>query len=110
MPLVCFREKRKKNMDKKELIEAVAFRTDSSFDCVKDIMNAMLGVIGDTMRDSGEIVLSDFGRFHIKNIPARKMVNPETGEALILPKHDKIAFKAYRNITRYSEKYEYRKV
>ena len=37
-------------------------RVGGSVGFTKDMVNAMPGVIGDTMRDSGGIVLSDFGR------------------------------------------------
>jgi len=72
---------------------------------VRKVINTLLGVIGEAMRDKDSVAIQDFGRFFIKQVPKKKSVNAATKEKIIVPEHDKISFKAYHNIVKYSERY-----
>lgn len=92
-------------MDKQDFIECVSMRSNIDFNTVRKVLNASFGVIGETLRDKNPVVIQDFGRFFIKRVPSKKSINPATKEKITVPEHDKISFKAYHNIVKYSERY-----
>ena len=69
------------------------------------MLNAILGVVGDAIGNNEDVVLSDFGHFSKKHMPQRKCIHPVTGEHVVVPSHDKIAFKPSDNLCQYSRKY-----
>jgi len=92
-------------MNKTELIEKVAFKTKSTKASTARMLNAILGVVGDAIGNNEDVVLSDFGHFSKKHMPQRKCIHPVTGEYVVVPSHDKIAFKPSDNLCQYSRKY-----
>lgn len=87
-------------------IEAVALRTGDCTGSVRHYVNAVLGVIGEAMKNNESVVLPDFGKFHVKRIPERHTVRRDTGEVVIIPEHDKVSFTPYCGITAYADKYK----
>lgn len=92
-------------MEKQEFIERVAMRSNIDMNTVKRVLNTSFGVIGEAVRDKTPVVFQDFGRFFVKRVPLKKSINPATKEKITVPEHDKISFKAYHNIVKYSERY-----
>ena len=92
-------------MNKNELIAAVAARTESSKAEAAKYVNAILGVIADSVYNKEEVAISDFGKFSLKEVAARQGRNPATGEAITIEAHDKVVFKEYENMSIYSRKH-----
>ena len=45
----------------------------------KDVLDELLNLFANELSVGGEVVLKKFGRFYLKNRPARKGRNPRTG-------------------------------
>lgn len=69
-------------MTKQELIDEVAGRAALDRPDAQAAVEAVLGVIADTLRHGGEVTLTGFGKFHVAVRGARQGVNPRTGEAM----------------------------
>ena len=69
-------------------------------------INTVLGCIADNICDGdGEVAIPDFGRFYVKNVPARQGINPATKQKIEIEAHDKVVFKASDNLSLYSRKH-----
>ncbi len=69
-------------MTKKELIEAIAAKTDSSKAEAERIVRALLEVISETLKKGDSLALPGFGTFEVRNRSERTGRNPKTGEEL----------------------------
>lgn len=81
-------------MNKKELIEAMAARTDTSTGEAKRAVSALIGIISDTLEKGDSLSLPGFGTFEIRERAARTGRNPKTGEELKIAASRVPAFKA----------------
>lgn len=81
-------------MNKKELIEAMAARTDTSTGEAKRAVAALIGIISDTLEKGDSLSLPGFGTFEIRERAARNGRNPKTGEELKIAASRVPAFKA----------------
>lgn len=93
-------------MNKKDLIKEVSSRSGVSQKDAQRVFDSIMAVIGDKLRDNGEVVIPDFGKFSIKQVPERQGINPATKEKITIPAHSKVTFKPYSLITLYSTKYQ----
>lgn len=69
-------------MNKSQLIEQVAARTDSSKSEASQAVEAVLQTIEDGLSRGGEISITGFGKFHVAERGARQGRNPRTGETI----------------------------
>ena len=91
-------------MNKVELIQCVAERTAMPQNQVKKCLDAVLGTVGDELRNGREVVLPDFGKFLCIRTSARRNRLPD-GRWTIVPVKERVRFKAFTNIRSYSVKY-----
>jgi len=83
-------------VNKAELIEAVADRTDLKKADAARAVEALFdgnGVIVDVLRKGEKVQLTGFGTFQVKARPARTGRNPRTGEAIAIAAANVPAFK-----------------
>lgn len=83
-------------MNKAELIEAVADKTDLRKADAARVVEALFdanGVIVDTLKKGDKIQLTGFGTFQVKARPARTGRNPRTGESIAIAAANVPAFK-----------------
>lgn len=78
-------------MNKSELIDAIAAKTDSSKAAATKMLDAFVEVVGDEMAKGEKVALIGFGTFQTGKREAREGRNPRTGEtikiaAAIVPK------------------------
>lgn len=93
-------------MNKTELAAQVAERTQVSKAEASKYVNAVLGAIADSLTEGdGEVTVPDFGRFFVKDVPARQGMNPQTKEKITIEAHQKIVFKPSDNLSIYSRKH-----
>lgn len=52
-----------------------------------------------------EVILPDFGRFVVQQYAEHRIVHPKTGEPMVIPATERVRFKAFGNISYYSQKY-----
>ena len=81
-------------MNKKELIAAVAEKSQLTLAQVEAALNATLNTIQKTMIDQGSVSLPGFGNFGTKVREERKGRNPATGKEITIPKAIVPVFKA----------------
>lgn len=86
-------------MNKKSAIEAVkAVMPNLSMREAETAVNTTLQSIANGLERDGEVTLTNFGTFKVKDVPARQGVNPQTGEKITIAAHKKIAFKPFKNV------------
>ncbi|MDX6698532.1 MAG: DNA-binding protein HU-beta [Solirubrobacteraceae bacterium] len=69
-------------MNKSELIEQVAARTDMAKTEAADAVDAVLKTIEDNLSRGADIAITGFGKFHVAERGARQGRNPRTGETI----------------------------
>ena len=67
---------------KKELIEAIAERTQQSKKGTEVFLDALSDGLRETLAQGREVVLPGLGKFTVKEKPARTGRNPATGETI----------------------------
>jgi DNA-binding protein HU-beta len=69
-------------VNKSELIEQVAARTDMAKTEAAEAVDAVLKTIEDNLSRGADIAITGFGKFHVAERGARQGRNPRTGEAI----------------------------
>lgn len=67
-------------MNRSELIRATAKKGEKTIKETTVIIDALQEAILDTLKSGEDIKITGFGSLEIKDIPARKVRNPQTGE------------------------------
>jgi|SRR6187455_2863623 DNA-binding protein HU-beta len=80
-------------MNKKELVDAIAEKTDSSGAAAGRAVDALIEVISDTLKKGDSLTLPGFGSFEVRERAARTGRNPKTGEKLEIGASRVAAFK-----------------
>lgn len=81
-------------MNRKELIEALAAKTESTKADAERNVGAMIDIISGTLKKGDSLTLVGFGTFEVRKRAARTGRNPKTGEALKIKAAKVPAFKA----------------
>ncbi|MDR1887820.1 MAG: HU family DNA-binding protein [Zoogloeaceae bacterium] len=82
------------NLNKSELIEALAARSDLSKAAATNALNGLLEVITETLVKGDGISLVGFGAFSVSERAARTGRNPQTGATLKIPASRVVKFSA----------------
>ena len=85
-------------MNTTELVDAVAEANDISKAKAKEVVNSILAAITDAAKRGEEVAIAGFGRFSVKERPAREGRNPRTGEALNIPASKALGFKMSKSV------------
>jgi len=80
-------------MNKTELIEAIALRTDTSKTQTTTIVNTLLEVIQERLVNNDAVQLVGFGSFSVTNRAGREGRNPATGKTMTIPAKKVVKFK-----------------
>lgn len=92
-------------MNKAELLQAVADRTDLPTRDVRAVVDALFhpsaGVLAKAMKKGDKITLTGFGTFGRRDRKARTARNPQTGEALKVKARKVPGFKAGASLKAY---------
>ena len=75
-----------------DLIDHVATKTGVDKALAKSVVEAVLAGISDAARKGEEVNLPSFGKFKVKDAPARQGRNPATGEVIEIAASRKIGF------------------
>ncbi len=87
-----------KIMNKTELINEVAERTQLSKKDAGNAVNEVFDVISETMSKGETVQLIGFGNFEVRERAARKGRNPQTGEEIDIAATKTPAFKAGKQL------------
>lgn len=80
-------------MNKGELIEALAKKTDTTKKTSEEYLNAFVEVVTETLKKGDKIQLVGFGSFEVRKRAARKGRNPQTNEEIKIKASTVPAFK-----------------
>lgn len=72
-------------MNKAELIEATAFKANTSKKTAETVLNAIIETIMQAVADGGKVTLVGFGSFESRERKAREGRNPKTGNKMEIP-------------------------
>lgn len=81
-------------MNQTQLIAALAEKICLSKTKTKEIIDSMVEVISNILKDGDQVVLPVLGKFKNKHIAARKCRNPRTGKPMDVPAKNKLVFSA----------------
>lgn len=81
-------------MNKQELITAIAAKTELSKKDADKALAALTDTIVETLKVGDKVALLGFGTFEVKTKAARESRNPQTGEKMMLPEKKVPSFKA----------------
>ena len=79
-------------MNKTELVAAMAKETNLSKKDVEDVLKSFVDVVSKELKNGGKIQLVGFGTFSIKMRKARNVLNPSTGENMVIPARKVVKF------------------
>ena len=80
-------------MNKTELIEAVATRSNTTKTQTTAMLNGLLEVIQETMASGSDVQLVGFGTFSVTERASREGRNPATGVTMTIPAKKVVKFK-----------------
>ncbi|QKS71085.1 HU family DNA-binding protein [Paenalkalicoccus suaedae] len=80
-------------MNKTELINAVAEKTELSKKDATGAVDAVFDIITGALQKNEKVQLIGFGNFEVRERAARKGRNPQTGEEIEIPASNVPAFK-----------------
>lgn len=72
-------------MNKAELVERMAAVTKENKATCKRCVEALMDIIGDSLKKNKPVVLTGFGTFSVIKRKARTGVNPATGKKMQIP-------------------------
>ena len=81
-------------MNKTELIEEIAQRTDSSRAEAQRYTETLEKVLTEALKGGEEVQITGFGKFYVREQKAREGVNPQTRERIRIPAQKVPAFSA----------------
>jgi DNA-binding protein HU-beta len=81
-------------VNKTELIEEIAGRTDSSKAEAQRYVDTLEKVVTEVLKSGEEVQITGFGKFYVREQKAREGVNPQTKEKMRIPAQKVPAFSA----------------
>ncbi|WP_313802570.1 HU family DNA-binding protein [Sphingobium sp.] len=79
-------------MNNTDLADAIASAHGVSKSDARKIVDTVFAAIGDAAAKGDEVSLNGFGKFKVKDNPAREGRNPATGEAISIKASRKLVF------------------
>ncbi len=92
-------------VNKKKLLKKAAFESGLSIKDVEKAVDAFLCAVSDILRENGEVIIPDFGKFYVAERGERIYRHPATGEEFVAPPTKKVRFKTFGNVVNYTLKY-----
>jgi len=86
-------------MTKQQLIEKVAAKTELGKAEVEVAVDAVLDLIGETLRSNERVDLRGFGSFVVKDKKERQGRNPRTGETITIAAKRDASFRPGKELT-----------
>ena len=86
--------RRGEGVNKTELIEEIAKRTDSSKAEAQRYTDTLEKVLTEALKGGEEVQITGFGKFYVREQKAREGVNPQTRERIRIPAQKVPAFSA----------------
>ena len=91
-------------MNKTELIDAVATRSNTTKAQTATMLNGLLEVIQEALADGNNVQLVGFGTFSVTERAGREGRNPATGKAMTIPAKKVVKFKPGKTLSDAADK------
>ena len=85
--------KRIEYMNNKEFVTILAGRTGMKVAEAQKTIDAMVSLMGDSFQEGNTVAIANFGTFEVKKKLERIMVNPTTGQRMLVPPKLALTFK-----------------
>lgn len=85
-------------MNKRELIDEISTKTGLTKRVSREIVDAVISTITDSLAREEKVTLVGFGIFQVRKRKAREGRNPQTGEAIQIPAKKVPKFRAGKNL------------
>ena len=85
-------------MTKKELVSAIAEKTEETKVKTEGMLNALIEVVSETLSNGEEVAIAGLGKFEVRERAARNGRNPQTGEVITIAASKVPAFKASKTL------------
>ena len=85
-----------RTVTKADIAKNICAQSDMKQQHAKKILDTMLGIMKDSLKNEKEMLLSGFGKFEAFTKKNRKGRNPQTGDEIVLDSHDVLAFRISR--------------
>ena len=85
-------------MNKSELVDLVAGKTDLTKKDTKEAIDGVFSAIKDSLSKGEKVQLVGFGSFEVRSRAARKGRNPQTGQEMRIPARKVPAFRAGKSL------------
>lgn len=81
-----------------ELVDSIADQTDNTKQLTHDFLKDFVSVINEGLDSDGKVNIAGLGKFKLRTMDEREGVNPQTGEKITIPTHNKVIFKPYKDL------------
>lgn len=81
-----------------ELLESISGETDRSKQFTHDFLKGLVSVIHEGLEEDRKVNLAGFGKFDLREMDEREGYNPQTGEKMTIPAHNRVAFTPYKRL------------
>ncbi len=75
-----------------ELADELSAKSNITKRAAEDFVRVLFSTIEEALSDKDSVKIKDFGTFKVQSVEARKSVNVQTGEEIIIPEYNKISF------------------
>jgi DNA-binding protein HU-beta/integration host factor subunit alpha len=82
-------------MNNKEFVAELSRRTGRKSDSTQRLLQNVLNAMGDSFMEGDSVQISNFGSFEVKKKLERIMVNPTTGQRMLVPPKMVLGFKPH---------------
>lgn len=72
-------------MNNKDFITELANRTGFSVEDAQQMVDIVIETMGDHFMEDGSVLIPNFGTFEVKKKMERIMINPSTGQRMLVP-------------------------
>jgi len=79
-----------------ELVKAFAESNNITQQKAEALIRGIFNLLLDDLEESGKASITSFGSFELKEVAERTGVNPQTGEEIVIPAHNKVSFKPFK--------------
>ncbi len=79
-----------------DLVKAFAETHDITQTKAEQFIRQVFEYVVDDLEADGKASITNFGSFELKEVAERTGVNPQTGEEIIIPTHNKVSFRPYK--------------
>ena len=85
-------------MTKKELVSAMAEKTEQTKVKTAEMLDALIEVVSETLSNGEEVAIAGLGKFEVRERAARNGRNPQTGESITIAASKVPVFKASKTL------------